>query len=178
MKYEETGILKEISGVKVRDVITYRSTGKTEVIEHGHNLVVQGILPVIMGLMKGEESYCIQYWAVGSGADTWDVKTPEPIASETKLTKEIGRKAVLKSNMKFADPVTYKDSVDPTRCIKITTTFYENDCNGTWREFGLFGGNATTEKDSGSMIDKKHHGIITKTTDMVIERQIYIILSL
>ena len=166
----------KVEGMHVVDKITYVKTGKVEVIDRGHNLVVNKVLPLIMGMLKGSLSG-IQYWAIGSGSSSWDSNPVSPTLSETKLTKEIVRKAVTASEMKYVDPKTYVESSSPTTCLQISTTYYENEGNGAWREFGLFGGNATSAKDSGFMIDKKHHAILTKTNEMVVERKIFLTIS-
>ena len=61
--------------------------------------------------------------------------------------------------------------------LSIGCTFDETECNGEWREFGIFGGNATADKDSGFMIDKKHHSVFTKTEDIVVDRRLYLTIS-
>lgn len=162
-------------GNRIVDKILYAS-GKEEVIERDCNLVVNSILPLIMGCLKGSLQG-IQYWAVGSGAESWDSSTPEPSLTETTLTKELGRKVIPSSGISFVTPGTYEPSSSPTTCLKVVATFDESECNGDWREFGIFGGNATTTKDSGYMLDKKHHDILTKTENMKVERTIYFTIS-
>lgn len=166
----------KIEGMNIVDTIKNVKTGKVEVIERGHNLVVDKVLPLIMALLKGSLSG-VQYWAVGSGATSWDSNPVNPLLTETKLTNELGRKAITASNMTFVDPETLETSSSPTTCLEISCTFYEEDCNGVWREFGIFGGNATTTKDSGYMIDKKHHSLLTKTEEMVVDRKIFLSIS-
>lgn len=166
----------KIEGMNMVDTIKNVKTGKVEVIERGHNLVVDKVLPLIMALLKGSLSG-VQYWAVGSGSTSWDSNPVNPLLTETKLTNELGRKAITASNMTFVDPETLETSSSPTTCLEISCTFYEEDCNGVWREFGIFGGNATTTKDSGYMIDKKHHSLLTKTEEMVVDRKIFLSIS-
>lgn len=158
------------------DKIMYKD-GRVEYRE-GHNLVVNSFLKLAMCLLKEQSGYSgIQYWAVGSGASTWDSDTPDPALTETKLTAEVGRKAIPSSAITFLDS-DFNTSSTPTNIIQIVLTFGENDCNGKWREFGIFGGNATTTANSGVMINKKHHDVLTKTSDMVIERTMRFTLSL
>lgn len=144
----------------------------------GHNIVVNSFLKIVMALCKGESGYKgIQYWAIGSGTDAWDTTTPEPEINATRLTTEIGRIAIQPSEISFitADGAV---SQSPTNILQIKHLFGPNDCNGKWREFGLFGGNATATANSGVMINKKHHAIITKTSEMSIERTMKFTLSL
>ena len=140
-----------------------------DVIE-GHNLVVNSFLKLVMALVKGESGYGrISYWAVGSGNSSWDSNTPDPEINATRLTAEIGRVAIAPSEIKFLT-AEHNESSSPTNIIQIKHMFGPSDCNGKWREFGLFGGNASATKNSGFMVNKRHHGVITKTEDMSIER--------
>ena len=94
---------------------------------------------------------------------------PNPDINSTKLTAELGRVAIEAGEIKFLNS-DYNEVSTPTNILQISHTFGPSDCNGVWREFGIFGGNATTAKDSGIMINKRHHAVITKTEEMTIER--------
>lgn len=166
----------KIDGINIVDTITNVKTGKVEVIERGHNLVVSKVLPLIMGMLKGSLAG-IQYMAVGSGSSSWDTTPVNPTLDEVKLTSEISRKAITSNDIKYVNPSTFEESDVPTNCIMIHCVFYEAEGIGAWREFGIFGGNATTTKDSGYMIDKKHHALVNKTEEMVIDRKIYLTIS-
>lgn len=147
----------------------YRNGVLVETIE-GHNLVVNSFLKLVMCMLKNDENTAgIQYWAVGSGEASWDNERPDPRLEEEQLTNEIGRKAISNTNITFLDG-EFNEVSTPTNILQVKHTFGANDCNGVWREFGIFGGNATAEADSGIMINKRHHAIITKTEEMTIER--------
>ena len=164
------------TGDSIVDIIHHRD-GRVEEIDRGHNLVVNSMLPLLQCLLKNDTSYKgIQYWAVGSGSASWDSSAVSPQLTETTLTKEIGRKAIAASNIKFLNS-SFKETTTPTNIIEVTTTFDYNECNGAWREFGLFGGKATSTLNSGTMINKKHHAVLTKTSDMIIERRIRLTLN-
>lgn len=136
----------------------------------GHNLVVNTFLNLVMCLLKQQSGYKgVQYWAVGSGASSWDSNMPNPELTASRLTAELGRKAISASDIKFLDS-SYNEVSTPTNIIQISCTFGPSECNGVWREFGIFGGNATTSANSGVMINKRHHAVITKTEEMTIER--------
>lgn len=136
----------------------------------GHNLVVNSFLNLVMCLLKQQSGYKgVQYWAVGSGTSSWDSSLPNPDISANKLTAELGRVAIGADEIKFLDS-SFEETSTPTNILQISHTFGPADCNGVWREFGIFGGNATTAKDSGIMINKRHHAVITKTEEMTIER--------
>lgn len=144
----------------------------------GHNLVVNSFLNLVMCLLKQQSGYGgIQYWAVGKGADAWDTNMPTPAIGATRLTEEIGRVPILAEDISFLD-TSYEKIEIPSNILQISHTFDYGDCNGTWREFGLFGGNATSELNSGIMINKRHHSIITKTDEMTVERVMRFTLTL
>lgn len=144
----------------------------------GHNLVVNSFLNLVMCLLKQQSGYTgIQYWAVGSGAPSWDTSMPTPELTATRLTAEIGRVPISADELAFLDQ-DYKVVSTPTNILQISHTFGADDCNGVWREFGIFGGNATAVLNSGIMINKRHHSVITKTEEMSIERIMRFTLSL
>lgn len=144
----------------------------------GHNLVVNSFLNLVMCLLKQQSGYSgVQYWAVGSGASSWDTSMPTPELTATRLTAEIGRVPISADELAFLDQ-DYKVVSTPTNILQISHTFGADDCNGVWREFGIFGGNATAVLNSGIMINKRHHSVITKTEEMTIERIMRFTLSL
>ena len=144
----------------------------------GHNLVVNSFLNLVMCLLKQQSGYSgVQYWAVGSGASSWDSNMPTPELTATRLTAEIGRVPITADELAFLDQ-DYKVVSTPTNILQISHTFGADDCNGVWREFGIFGGNATAVLNSGIMINKRHHSVITKTEEMTIERIMRFTLSL
>jgi len=152
------------------DTIRY-ANGDVEVIK-GQNLIVDGLLNLVTALLGVKSGYTgLKYWAVGQGNVSWDSSTPEPTTSDTQLTDEIGRKQISASDMKWVQ-LGGEDSATPTNRLKVRVTFGANECVGTWREFGLFGGNATDSRNSGIMINHKNHSVITKTNEMEIEREI------
>lgn len=163
-------IQPKITG-QFKDTIKYKD-GKVEVIE-GQNLIVDGIFKLITSLLADKGGYSgLQYWAVGEGSSTWSrTLPPDPLETDTQLSNEIGRKKLKPSDITWVD-ATGMNSATPTNRLKVKVIFGYNECTGTWREFGLFGGNATASANSGIMINHKHHGVIVKTTEMEIEREI------
>ena len=144
----------------------------------GHNLVVNSFLNLVMCLLKQQSGYSgVQYWAVGSGASSWDSNMPTPELTATRLTAEIGRVPITADELACLDQ-DYRVVSTPTNILQISHTFGADDCNGVWREFGIFGGNATAVLNSGLMINKRHHSVITKTEEMTIERIMRFTLSL
>lgn len=151
--------------------------GRVEVIE-GRNTIVENIGKLIACLMKGEASYGgVKYWAVGTGSTLWDVANPTPAATtDTKCVTELYRKAINPGDITFVDSGGSPTGT-VTNSIQITVTFTESEANGQWREFAIFGGNATTVKDSGLALNHKTHGLIVKTSSMTIERKIRFIFN-
>lgn len=155
----------------------YKNGELVKTIE-GHNLVVNSFLNLVMCLLKQQSGYAgIQYWAVGSGADSWDSSIPNPEPSATRLTYEIGRVPISADDLSFLDQ-DYNKVSTPTNILQIEHTFSTEECNGVWREFGIFGGNATSDANSGIMINRRHHEVITKTSEMIVERVMRFNLSL
>lgn len=155
----------------------YKNGQLVDVIE-GHNLVVNSFIKLVMALCKGETGYNgIKYWAIGSGDPSWDTIIPNPEINATRLTSEIGRVSLQTSDIAFLTE-NMEETTSPTNILRIKHVFGANDCNGTWREFGIFGGNATGVANSGIMINKRHHGTIVKTSEMSIERTMTFTLNL
>lgn len=168
------------TGLKMTGQITDRIYKNGVLIEErvGHNIIVNSFLKLVMALCKGDSSYKgIQYWAIGSGETTWDSYTPEPEINATRLTRELGRVEILPSDIVFLDQAGTIVS-SPSNIIQIAHVFGPYDCNGEWREFGIFGGDATSVANSGVMINKKHHALITKTSEMSVERTMKFTLNL
>ena len=136
----------------------------------GHNLVVNSFLNLVMCLLKQQSGYGgIKYWAIGSGTSSWDSSMPSPDINATRLTAELGRVPISADDIKFLNS-DYSPISSPSNILEIRHVFSAAECNGVWREFGIFGGNATTSLNSGIMINKRHHAVITKTDEMTIER--------
>lgn len=170
----------DLSGVKMTGEITDRIFKNGVLVDerHGHNLVVNSFLRLVMCLLKKQSGYTgIQYWAVGSGAASWDSNMPTPDINATQLTAELGRVAIPASEIVFLDS-NYDETSTPTNIIQVKHVFGTADCNGVWREFGLFGGNATSNANSGILINKRHHAVLTKTNEMTVERTMRFTLSL
>lgn len=149
--------------------LIYKNGKLVDKIE-GHNLVVKSFLNLVMCLLKQQNGYKgIQYWAVGSGASSWDSNMPTPDLEATRLTAEIGRMPIAAGDVSFLD-ADYNKISTPSNILEVKHIFGTNECNGVWREFGIFGGNATASSNSGIMINKRHHAVLTKTEEMTVER--------
>ena len=179
-KFSFQTIGRDKSPFKMTGQITDYIYKKGDLVEtrEGHNIVVADCLKVLMCLLKRDPNFTgIQYWAIGSGRDTWDREPVDPRIDEFKLTNEEYRVAISPSEISFLNE-DFDKVEDPTNIIEIRHIFSEEDCNGVWREFAIFGGDATSSANSGFMINKKHHPIITKTSEMTVERVLRFTLSL
>ena len=159
--------MQKLSIGEFRDVITY-ANGDVEVTEWSRNTIVTDINKAIAYALaqKGGATY----WAIGSGQEAWDTAPVDPQPSDTRLNNEIGRKLIPASAIKFLDS-SGRETTSITNTILITLTFGANELNGKWREFAIVGGNATSNANSGILINHKTHGVINKTDTMEIERQ-------
>lgn len=156
---------------EVIDTFINPLTNERTLMQHGFNLVVNECSVLIAMLMKGGCNG-IQYFAVGSGSDTWDNNNlPNPEENDVKLLNEIFRKPITSDNIVYIDD-SNNISETPTNRLQITITLLEDEANGELREMGFFGGDATLTKDSGHLINRKIHGSIFKTSGMQLERVI------
>lgn len=150
-----------------RDIIRHVD-GSVEVTEWTRNTIVTDINKAIAYALAQRGG--ATYWAIGSGAESWDTTPVNPSPSDTRLVAEIGRKLIPNSAIQFLDDKG-ASTQSITNTILITMTFSASELNGKWREFAIVGGNATTNANSGILINHKHHGVINKTDTMEIERQ-------
>ena len=170
----------DLTGVHMTGHYVDRIFKNGELVEEikGQNLVVNSFLHLVMCLLKQQNGYSgIQYWAVGSGSASWDENLINPSLGDTKLTREIGRVPISPADISFLNSNFDKVST-LTNIIQIEHTFGTDECNGVWREFGIFGGNASATLNTGIMINKRNHPVITKTEEMTIERVMRFTLSL
>ena len=147
------------------DTLVNKETGEKEIIHNGvSNLIVIGFGFLVASLLKGgfTQSFPISYWAVGEGEGAfWDDLTQEQRQSKslfslTSLYNETFR--VITTNV-FIDENDIEIFLGPTNRLEIRAIFGP-DVTGGLREFGIFGGTATSSLGSGLMIDHKSHQVI------------------
>lgn len=112
----------------------------------------------------------IRYMAIGSGEASWGEVVTKPVTQST-LQNESVRLALTADDCLFLNSsgVALNPQVFSPR-FKITRVLGENEANGSLREFGLFGGNATAAINSGIMFNWITHPLIDKDNTLVIER--------
>jgi len=113
----------------------------------------------------------MKYWEVGAGDAAWDTNPVTPQVGDTQLLAPHTRIPVAiyfldASNSRITDPniVTNK--------IELEAMFAEGVATGALREFGVFGGNATTTLGSGIMCDRVIHPVINKPANMALLRKL------
>ncbi len=159
-----------------RDIIHARC-GRT-VFDSGwkSNTIVDSAWTLIAGLLKNDPGLDgILFWAVGSGSAAWDT-TPRPInTSVTRLVEEIDRIPVTPESIIYIDS-DGNPSPAPSVCIEAGAIFTWNR-NVVLREFGLFGGNGTPERDSGLLINYVAHPHLEISAGQSITRRMRFTLS-
>jgi len=140
------------------------------------NRIVRQCNTLLSMLMKGhEETKGILYLAMGEGETSWDVTRPVPLLTDTQLTNEVYRKPIPVDQIIYlnndGEPVEY-----PTSFLSITMEVQGEEVvtNGSQplREFGLFGGNATDQANSGYMINHVMHERYDLTPVLTLNREL------
>lgn len=152
----------------------YHPDGRIEKRKMEFNLVVDSISKLIASLIKFENGYNTGklFWAFGIGQASWDTTPYSPLPGTTKLVNEVYRKEILPSQRSFIDEAGAKTSVVTDR-LQLDIIIENSEMDGiSLREFGIFGGNATTVKNSGIQINHKTHSRIDKVAGMRIERSV------
>ena len=168
LKYEEKykGRMKGEFHIVCRDA----RTGRVIEERRGHNIIVNTASILIARLLKDsrEPDGGITYLAVGTGAVGWNLQNPpQPTASQTKLYSEIARKAFTTEDVTFIDPETGDATTVPTGVVDFTMTFAETEAVGPWVEMGLFGGDASDLRDSGTEVNFRTFPVLNKGNSMV-----------
>jgi hypothetical protein len=168
IKYNENlkGTLKGEFHIVCRDALT----GLIVEERRGHNIIVNLASILIARLLKdnNEPTAGISYLAVGTGAVGWNLQNPpQPTVTQTMLYSEIARKAFTTEDVNFIDPETGDPTTVPTGVVDFSMTFAETEAVGPLVEMGLFGGDASELKDSGTEVNYRTFPVINKTSSMV-----------
>ena len=145
------------------------------------NRIVSSCDRLLAALLKNTNGISgISYLAIGTGDKSWDTTPPSPTPDALHLFKEVKRYPVTNAQISFID-FSEITSADPTGTLLITMTISGSSLtNGTavqLREFGLFGGNATGNANSGNLIDYIIHPRIDITPDLTIERTVKLVFA-
>jgi hypothetical protein len=134
-----------------------------------HNIIVNTASILIARLLKDnkEPTNGISYLAVGSGAAGWNpFDPPSPTTSQTLLENEFERKAVELTT--FVSPESGEPTTVETNIVDYSVTFGEADAVGPLMEMGLFGGDATSERNTGCLVNHRTFPVINKTNSMTL----------
>ncbi|MBI5558482.1 MAG: hypothetical protein HY885_12680 [Deltaproteobacteria bacterium] len=138
------------------------------------NLIVAGCNRLLAALLKNEAGVGgILFLAVGEGLKEWDSTLAQPQPADSRLIKEILRRPIASEEILFLDSAGLPAAAPTGRLqISIQLTRDNFPANGFQpvREFGLFGGNATPEPDSGLMINHVIHPRIDITAGLTLRR--------
>jgi hypothetical protein len=141
--------------------------GKLVYQYHHSNIIVNTASILIARLLKdsSEPQNGISFLAIGSGSGEWDLfDPPAPTTSKTFLENEFYRKSIDVST--FVHPETGEPTNAYTNIVDYAVTFGEGEAVGPIVEMGLFGGDATAEINSGTMINWRTFPVINKTSTM------------
>lgn len=143
--------------------------------EWGWNQIQNTFRTLLACWSRAEPGYDrIGFMGIGTGLIGWDTVPPTQSFDQTILESEYYRMTIPQGDIIFIDPVTGDPSVTPTNKLEITVNIGYSDANGTMREFGLFGGTATSSLDSGEIVNWIVHDRIDKTSGFEIQRKVRI----
>ncbi len=125
-----------------------------------HNLIVSSAWPLVAALLRKEPNAIgISFCAVGEGDSAWDRTVPRPTAETARLYREIARSAVALTEMRYIDAAGHP-ARGWTHRLELTITISPSSNPRTVREFGLFGGDATSTPNTGRLINYAVHPVI------------------
>lgn len=166
-----TGVTYEEKPLSLKGELFYTLYEGGEVVgEYRHsNIIVNTASILIARLLKdnSEPTSGISYLAAGSGNAGWDAfDPPAPTTSQTRLENEFSRKSIALKT--FVDPETGEPTETQTNIVDYSVTFGEGEAVGPIMELALFGGDATVEFNSGTMINWRTFPVINKTNTMTL----------
>jgi hypothetical protein len=171
-------VLKLATGINLEEYVKrpkgelfliLKEKGKIIKTYHHSNIIVNTASILISRLLKDntEPVAGISFLGVGSGNDNWDpFDPPAPTTSQTFLENEFYRKNI--STSTFVDPQTAEPTTIATNIVDYATTFSESEAVGPIMELALFGGEATTTTNTGTMINWRTFPVINKTNSMTL----------
>jgi hypothetical protein len=164
LRYEE-----KTKGLKGELFLFLKEKGVIIKTIHQKNIIVNTASILVARLLKDntEPSSGISFLGVGSGNEAWDpFDPPAPTTSQTLLENEFYRKSI--STSTFVDPQTAEPTSNHTNIVDYATTFSESEAVGPIIELALFGGEASTTIDTGTMVNWRTFPVINKTNAMTL----------
>jgi hypothetical protein len=163
---------ENISGLKGELILKAYDTSQGGRMVYSYqqsNIIVNTASILIDRLLKNntEPQKGISYLAIGSGSGEWDLfYPPAPTTSQTRLENEFYRGAIDLST--FVHPETGEPTTIYTNIVDYSVSFGEGEAVGPIVEMGLFGGDATAELNSGTMVNWRTFPVINKTSTMTL----------
>jgi len=162
-----------------QDVFMYRDGTKKILpegeFEWGFNQIQNAFRTLLACWCRSESGYLrIGFMGIGTGLVGWDTTPPTQSYDQATLEAEYYRLTIPQGDIVFIDPVSGTPTGYPTNKIEITVNIGYSEANGTMREFGLFGGTATSALDSGEIVNWIVHDRIDKTSGFEIQRKVRI----
>jgi len=179
-QYQDTLIWKNSLGITRTEVRPFRLN---QVQDSSLNLIT-GLLTNSSGMTSPPVANlgAISFLALGSGQSTWDADPSNVVkpTTQTTLETETFRFSLSPNDFVFLNSssgATLSPQALSSR-FKVSYTLGTADANGDLREFGLFGGDATSTLDSGIMFNWITHPLIQKDNTLTIQRTIDIAFSI
>ena len=160
LKITDNGVLKDTVLIGEKSVPINPETKKALL---GTNIVVLDASTLLARLMKDptEPAAGVSYFALGKGNAGWDkFNPPAPEDTQTTLQTEVDR--VQPSSASFINQDTGLVSMVPTNIVDWNFDFNESQAVDFLCEAGLFGGDATAVKNSGTLITYKTFPVFQK----------------
>lgn len=155
------------TGLKGHVTIKAFEGGKQVYAWSQDNVIVNTASILIARLLKdsSEPTGGITYIGVGTGASNWNLQDPPaPTTNQVVLESELFRIPVTATQ--FINPEDGSASETPTNIVDYSFSFQESDAVGPLTELGLFGGDASSGKDTGTLINYRTFPVLNKTNAM------------
>lgn len=134
------------------------------------NVIVNSASTLMARLLKNPrepKTGGITHLAVGIGAPDWNTQNPPvPTTSQLSLVNELYRKPVTRSV--FINPVDASEVVAGTftNIVDYSFHFDESEAVGALVEMGLFGGDATDARGTGTLVNYRTFPVLNKSASM------------
>ncbi len=136
------------------------------------NTLVDTTWPLIAGLLKNQARWHgIRFWAIGTGEEAWDLAPVPANPRSGRLVNEIRRNRIRPDDIVWLD-TQGEETDNPTTRIEVRSEFSWPRRDQTLREFGLFGGDATRDADSGQLINYVIHPRIDLNAGETLSRSV------
>ncbi len=147
-----------------QDTVVSPSGGR-RVLPWRSNLIVSGCYELVAALMMGDPGTAgVLWWAIGNGEVP---SNPDQVS----LAAEFHRRRVHLEHMAFVDDLG-RVRARPTRHLRVRAAFRAERLNAVPTEFGVFGGDASGDLGSGTMINRVVHPPLELADGDILERQL------